>query len=203
MPRDCPNGVTFDEAKHVYTLDGRVVPGVSSIINPLVDYSAIPQATLDAAAERGRDVHTATHLDDLGILDEATVTDEVRPYLQAWRKFRAEKTPKWTRREAIVASRVHQFAGMLDCEGFIDQIRLVAEIKTTSQVYPAFGVQLCGYSIAAMETDGSHLGHTRVVIQLRADGTYLLHWYRDSHDHVAFLSMLNIYHWKAKHGLAR
>lgn len=203
MPRDCPDGVTFDEARHVYTLDGRVVPGVSSIIKPLVDYSAISQATLDAAAERGRDVHTATHLDDLGILDESTVSPEVAPYLMAWRKFRTEKRPKWTRRESIVASRTHQYAGTLDCEGVLDNLRVVGEIKTTSAVYPAFGVQLAGYSIALCEMTRTHSPQARVVIQLRADGNYRLHWYRDPADRAAFISMLNVYHWKGKHGLAR
>lgn len=42
------------------------------------------------ATARGTAVHEATALDDAGDLDEASVHEAVRPYLESWRKFRQE-----------------------------------------------------------------------------------------------------------------
>ena len=35
MPPDAPHGLTFNEARHTYTLDGRRVPGVTAIVGVL------------------------------------------------------------------------------------------------------------------------------------------------------------------------
>ena len=57
--------LTFDEASHTYRIDGQVVPGVTSVLKPLTDYSMVPPADLQAAADFGKAVHRACELDDL------------------------------------------------------------------------------------------------------------------------------------------
>ncbi|HOD97842.1 MAG TPA: hypothetical protein PLT63_03610 [Syntrophales bacterium] len=44
----------------------------------------------DWSRDRGSMIHLATHYDDMGELDEETLDPVIRPYLEAWRKFRKE-----------------------------------------------------------------------------------------------------------------
>ena len=51
--------VTFDEAKHAYTVDGKAVPSVTQLVAPLgADYDEpeddMLALTVEAAADRGR-----------------------------------------------------------------------------------------------------------------------------------------------------
>ena len=56
----------FDPVRHAYTLDGLPIPGVTSVIAPLNDFSAfIREGILAEAARRGTAVHFATELHDL------------------------------------------------------------------------------------------------------------------------------------------
>jgi hypothetical protein len=83
----------FDERTHTYTLDGSTLPSVTEILEAagLVDYSFIPPATRQMALDRGSAVHQATAFDDEGDLDEASVPDNIMPYIQGWRKFKQDE----------------------------------------------------------------------------------------------------------------
>lgn len=51
--------LAFDEQQHLYTLGGLVLPSVTQIMSPMSSmlYAAVPQAALDAAADRGTRAH--------------------------------------------------------------------------------------------------------------------------------------------------
>ena len=54
--------VTFDDAKHAYTVDGKAVPSVTQLVAPLgADYDEpeddMLALTVDAAADRGTTMH--------------------------------------------------------------------------------------------------------------------------------------------------
>lgn len=53
---------TFDAESHTYRINDEVVPSITGIIKPLVNYSMIPPAVLQKAADYGTAVHKAIEL---------------------------------------------------------------------------------------------------------------------------------------------
>lgn len=53
--------LTFDEASHIYRLNGDIIPSVSKLMEPLKDqcYGGISKRTLENAAIKGSAVHNS------------------------------------------------------------------------------------------------------------------------------------------------
>src|SRR5580698_1030198 len=77
----------FDAEHHIYRYDGRIVPGVTSVLEPLQMLQGVPWAVLEAAREFGQHVHLACHLWNQGILDVAALDPALIPYLRDWQLF--------------------------------------------------------------------------------------------------------------------
>lgn len=159
--------LAFDEATHTYTFGGRRVSSVTEILKPLNDYSAIPAAVLAVAADRGTRAHLATELDDAGTLDESTVADDIKPYLQAWRTFKSERSPVILDIELRVHNPTSNYAGTLDRLLSMDGDDWLIDIKTGAEIPGSVGPQTAAYK-AATGNDKLRRG----VVQLKGDGTY-------------------------------
>ena len=61
---------SFDAEKHQHKIGDVVVPGITTCINPLTDYSMINPDVLQAAADWGTAVHKTVELFCAGTLDE-------------------------------------------------------------------------------------------------------------------------------------
>ena len=107
----------FDPVAHRYTLDGIVLPSVTQILRGLDDFAHVPARVLEKARDRGTRVHSACSLDVLGTLDEATVDDEVAPYLAQFRRFPRESGFMPTLSECRVYDETLWYAGTLDLFG--------------------------------------------------------------------------------------
>lgn len=190
------SGLTFDEASHTYQFNGQVVPGVTSILSPLTDFSRVPPAVLEAASQFGKAVHRACELDDLGELDEAALDPALKPYLQAWRKFSAEHQVQWDVIEEPVYHITMRYAGTPDRFGLVNGVRTVVDIKSTAQLYPAVGPQLAAYANALLEPFA-----IRMAVQLKADGTYVAKAYKDPTDWPMFASLLTLRTWCKQHSI--
>lgn len=189
--------LTFQEDGHIYCYRGKVVPSVSDIIAAARDFAGINPEVLAAASDRGSDTHLATAFDDRGILDEATVSDVVRPYLEAWRKFMREHQPTWMYIEEPMYHKLMGYAGCPDRVGFLHDEFVVPDIKTCAQMHPAFGLQLDGYANLVEAHEG--IRPRRLCVQLKPDGNYVLHPYNDPLDRVVFQSMVTVRNWRSKH----
>lgn len=189
-------GLTFDEATHTYRFNGNVVPGVTSILSPLTDFSRVPPHVLHAASEFGKAVHLACELDDMNDLDEAALDPALTPYLQAWRKFSTEHEVEWTLIEHPVYHRALGYAGTLDRLGRVKGIATVLDIKSSAQLYPSVGPQLAAYQEAA-----EHPTVQRMAVQLKSDGTYTAKTYTDATDWPVFASLLTLRNWCARHDI--
>ncbi|MBR1525055.1 MAG: hypothetical protein IJ640_00145 [Prevotella sp.] len=80
------SAVHFDEVKHTYSLDGKILSGITSIIHKYIlpnMYSGISQAVLNKAAERGTRIHNLVQLWTMGILSEED-TAELQPFMDAY-----------------------------------------------------------------------------------------------------------------------
>jgi hypothetical protein len=190
---------SFDPVRHLYTLDGKVLPSVTQILAPLIDYSGVPPAVLERARRLGQAVHRMTELYDIDDLDMDNLAPELMPYLTAWIKFRAETgfTP-----EGIEEQHYHpalRFAGTLDRRGLIGGRPSVLDIKKMLVLGPIIGVQLAAYKELCIKK-GLPV-EDRYGLGLRNDGTYRLVPFTDKGDWPVFLSLLTIRNFEEKHGL--
>ena len=192
-----PPALHYDDATHIYTLDGAVLPHVTEILEAagFVDYSQVPESVLDAAKWRGSATHDACWFDDEGDLDESTLAEEVRPRLAAWRKvrdlfiFRAREKPVYHRvyRYACTPDRVGNEAAWLNNLA-------VVEIKTCAH-QPAAAIQLAAQAMCLPNGAAYH----RFAARLKPDGSYDLKEYplRDlRRDFDCFLAALSCWRWR-------
>lgn len=190
----------FDAERHEYWVGDRRLPSVSEVIQPLVDYSTVPEHRLEFARDRGTAVHLACHLDDLAQLDEGSVDEtHVLPRLMAWRKFKRDNEVEVSISERPMAHLKVGYAGTPD--KFIrlrvgrKRPRALLDIKNVAEMKPVVGVQLGGYELLGRE-NGEEVD-ARIGLQLRGDGTYRIHTYPS--EVVTFLSLLNLFSWRQKH----
>lgn len=203
------NTLAFDEATHTYTLNGAVVPHVTGVTDALAVYAGVPYHVLQAKAELGSAVHYATELDDDGDLDETSVPDEIRGYVQAWRSFRGETGFEVLANEHRVYSESYLYAGTLDRVGHFHALRgarkdtrVLIDLKTTYKLLPAVGPQTSGYMQAWNEMNPAAKVTRRYAVQLKADASYRLEELKELTDWSVFLSALVLFNWRARHGQA-
>lgn len=190
----------FNAAAHQYTKDGVLVPNVTGVLEPIIDYAGVPSSTLEFARALGTAVHIATELDDGDDLVEESVDPAVRPYLDAWRKFRHDTGFIPTSIEEQVFSSRHWYAGTLDRQGPSPENGddSLIDIKTTSKLMPSTGPQLAAY-MEAKNYRKSNKIKRRYAVQLKPDGTYRLQEYADKADFSVFLACLTLHNWSTNH----
>lgn len=210
--------LAFDVESHTYTLDGKPVPSVTTIIRALEReaLARVPAEILEWKRGLGQQVHMACQLDDEGDLHEGTLDERIVPYMRAWRAFRDDFGFRVRMNEQPLASRRYRFAGTVDRVGTItrpmavDRNRMyqgpaIIDLKTRLDLGDAIGVQLAGYQKLLAENnyqDDDAYGHAqtqlRVAVRLGADGKYEYRVYEDPEDHSCFQACLVQHHWMAK-----
>ena len=191
-------GLTFDEESHTYRFQGKLVPGVTTILKPITDFSAVPPNVLKAASDFGTAVHLACELDDLGDLDESQLDTALVPYLKAWRKFSDDHSVEWDLIEAPVYQPVFRYAGTLDRFGLVSGVKAVVDIKSSVQLYPSVGPQLAAYERALPV---GLAAQKRIAVQLKGDGTYSAKEYSEPTDWPLFCSLLTVRNWCTQHAI--
>lgn len=192
----------LDPVKHEYTLGGEKLPGVTAVLDQMVDFRFVKEADLERARQLGTAVHVACQLHDERRLDEATVHPVVAPYLAAYRRFIAEAKPEWHGIEELVYHEVHRYAGTLDRRGSLFGSKAVLDIKSGAPT-ATVGLQTAAYlealySRIAATADGCK----RYALYLRDDETYICEEVKTSraNDFRTFLSALNLYNWRKSNG---
>ena len=169
----------FDEEKHQYSVNGKVIPSVSEIIGPIT-YSnfRVQQNVVDQAAYRGTMAHSLTALYDMGVLeDESSLSQDEAFYLKAWRDFCHDYKPDWQYIELPLACRT--FAGTVDRIGIIDGKLAIVDIKTTSSMdrvhKVALDCQIAGYWDLCQLNDIDAKYWNSMGVQLKKDGSYVVY----------------------------
>ena len=161
---------------HKYVLaDGTKVPSVSEIIEPLskLVYGDIDTEVLAWAQMRGTAVHELTVKLDNERIAEAPY--ELSGYLEAYAKFLQEHKVRWIYTEKPFA-KDREYAGTIDRYGFVDDIRTILDIKTSSKItgknLVVYEAQLNLYRrmLEAHEEQVNRL----VILHLKKDGGYTL-----------------------------
>lgn len=171
--------IIFDEATHTYLVDGQEVPSVTTILKPLSDrgYGKISQSVLQYAANRGRAVHEALEVYDLG--GELEVTPETQGYIQAYLEWSEIYRPKWIGVEQIVYCESEGYIGTLDRIGTLNGTELaIVDIKTsqpTKEALVSVCLQTTAYELAycrSLMADYEIPTINRYGLFLNKDGTY-------------------------------
>lgn len=187
--------LTFDAERHEYRFLGAVVPGVTQVLQPLVDFSRVSRDVLEAKRDLGSRVHYACQLADENDLDEDSVEADVEPYLAAWRLFLRESGAVVVQNEMRVFDPMLQFAGTLDNVLLLDGKRWLVDKKTSISVPLAAGPQTAAYARALGDLSVTH----RAAVRLRPDGTYRFDALTDPDDWSAFMACLTLHRFKEKH----
>jgi hypothetical protein len=205
------DSLTFRSDTHTYYADGDIVPSVTQVLSPLVDYSMVPDFMLNYAADRGTQAHYACELFDGNDLEEETLDERLVPYLSAWKAFRRDSGFQIEANEQRLWNPRHRYAGTVDRVGILNGRRVVLELKTTSQLMPATAVQCSAYMWAFNESRPKpEQARGCVAVHLRPDGSYRLMVYSNPREHfAAFLALRYpeqpgseqvLEMWKLKHG---
>jgi hypothetical protein len=191
--------LTFDPVDHVYCYDGVQVPNVTSVLENvgIVDFSMVPHDTLEHAKKRGTAVHHATHLYDLENLNEDTLGEEVRPYLDAWKRFRIETGVVFIETEKVVFSEKYMYAGTLDRTAILFGGFGILDIKSGDSSGAA--IQTAAYDLAYNEKRKSvDRARKRWTVSLNKNGKYKVAEHTSKTDKSVFLSALSVYNYKCR-----
>lgn len=183
----------FDEAQHLYKVEGHYCLSTSDIISlaGLSDYGSVPASVLENARNRGTNLHKAVHYFEEGDLDLSDLPDDIQPYLQAYMKFRVERDfePIAPQERAIVYEHeiTEQMIGStIDLRGTVQGKLYIVDPKTTypnsgaakKQTWLRWRMQLQSYweatlvdepfwsSVTAAEPAG------KAILHLKKDATY-------------------------------
>jgi len=203
-----PPAFVFDAETHTYTLDGRRLISLTEALH-VAGFISGEEWFTEEARLRGSAVHAACWYFDERDFNESTLDPRIRPYLDAWKRFReesgwaAENTDESGRDTSIKEEPLWSFEGFAttpDRVGELGGHPTILEIKTGLES-PWHGPQTAGQAIARSERTGRAL-HTlrRYGVYLRNDGTYRLRPKTDRGDYAAFRAALTVALWKGLHG---
>jgi len=186
-------GLVFDPERHAYILDGRVIPSVTQILT--AEGIINGQWYTEDGRRRGGHVHLALRYLDEGRLDEDSVTDEVRPYLEAWQRFISETGFICLQIEQPFADRNLGFAGTPDRVGWMDGDKTLSiiDIKTGAPE-PWHALQTAAYAVGLGKRTAR-----RWSVYLKANGSYRLVQHRANDDINAWLGLVSVHNWKLKY----
>jgi len=170
--------IEFNEEKHIYTIDGRVIPSVTDICSPITadHYGSINSAVLEMASRRGTAVHEATELIDLGSMPDDD--PEIDGYVNAYLDFLLDYNPKWEYIEWVGHYKGEydglEFCGTVDRAGRVGDEFWVLDIKTTASPTKENYIATCCQTRAyEMMLETNHLCK-RKILYLKKDGSYRL-----------------------------
>lgn len=143
-----PKGFSFDEAAHVYSVDGRTIPGVTGILSAAGVVTGQEWFTPEAR-ERGIAVHALAELELKDELDTDDLDERLRPYLFWFREWRERVKPAPLMLEQCVYFRdnlsTFEWAGRVDLVGCLKGHVAVVDFKTNNR--PAWaGLQIAAYA---------------------------------------------------------
>jgi hypothetical protein len=176
--------------EHIYTVNGGIVPGFTEIatVMKLVNYWNKDPWYM----ERGRAVHSATYLLDMGKLDWTTVDPRIEGFLEAYENFKRNMGITWQLREAKLYHRWAHYCGTLD--GALPELW---DIKTGE----GDPIQLEAYA-ELMRANGYNPGFRGNMLNLHEDGKYSITMHRfDRVLRNIWLNAVNVYHYRKMKGL--
>lgn len=167
----------FEEKKHIYILNGQVLPSVTTIMRPLDNalYQGIDEEVMKMAANRGTKVHNAVENYVLyGIED---IDQKYSGYFKGFLKFWKEQKPLPLATESRLYHKILRYAGTADLPCVINGKRVLIDYKTSAAINKMLtGVQLEAYA-KAYESHGFKFDE-KAIVHLKNDGSYQMVRYK-------------------------
>ena len=139
----------FEEASHIYLLNGLEIPSVTSVMEPLsrYEYSRVDERTLDTAAHRGTAIHNSIeNWIKFGLED---VDPEFQGYMDGFLEWWNLRKPEVIGSEVRIYHKLMRYAGTADMVAIIDGKLNLIDFKTTYRLIEKnCRVQLEAYSQA-------------------------------------------------------
>jgi hypothetical protein len=162
----------FIEQTHTHTIGGSIVPGVTTVLKPLYNFSAVPEHILKAACSFGTAVHSTIELYCTGCLDIDALDPLLRPSLDGFKHWlnSVHLAESDFIAEVPMGNSTLMYGGIPD---LILDGRLIIEIKTRKCNHLTDSIQT-----AAQEDLWKHNGGSRIkeyerrVLYLAPDGQY-------------------------------
>lgn len=189
---------TYDPQLHTYYLDDQMVPGVTDLLDPLSDYSNVPEFMLQQAADRGTAVHAAC-ADWVNGHHTQGLTSEIAAYWGAFRKWWAEQGFDMCAGIQPVSERplLHsklKYAGTPDI--IFDGIAVI-DIKTRKYNKKTDPLQLAAYENLWTANGGRRCEYKHYVLELHNDETYKLVTANNRQAWSKFRFLLD-HHWRCR-----
>lgn len=161
--------VTLDPETHIYSvdIDGKIIHpiGFSKLCN---DYGLIPNYFGDPwFGQRGVAIHKGTELIDKDDLDWDTVNGEIKPFLEAYMKFKEETKMTFGHIEVPLYHPQWNFCGTLD------RFLPLLDLKS-GQGYP---IQLAAYG-ELLRAHDINPGSECFMLSLKENGNYSLQTFK-------------------------
>lgn len=195
--------LSFDEARHIYKLNGFDIPSVTTTMKPLSDdvYGSIDKDVLGKAAARGTAVHNAIeNYIKFGIED---IPPEHKGYFEAFKRWYVEHDVHPFGNEVRLYHKGLMYAGTADMIASVDGVDTLVDFKTSAEVQGALcGVQLEAYDKAIQSHTGKCLDR-KAILHIKKDGTYRMIEYKpnDIECWRVFTALLTVRNYKIKNKL--
>lgn len=195
----CP--LEFDPAEHRYTLHGKRVPGVTTILQELGLYPEYPPDPRYRA--RGSAVHAAAKLFMEGRFDRERSGPGLRGYIDSLQGFLSASDFRPKHLERAIWSESWRCAGTLDLHGGLQGVNTLVDLKTGAPAMAA-RLQTAAYVLMLKECAGIETVR-RFTVQLYPDGSpgrpeEHLDLARDIRN---FLSAASVWHLRQEFGVAK
>lgn len=138
--------IEFDEAKHEYKVDGKILPSVTTITSILsnLEYKEIDPEILKKAGEKGTAVHKA--IENYIDWNDYELEEKYEPYMIQFKK--ALKLEKFETIKTEFKLTNNEICGTLDNMSELNGKRIIIDYKTTATIHKKLlEAQFGGYKI--------------------------------------------------------
>lgn len=164
-------GLVFEENKHIYKLNGSILPSVTTLMRSLSNevYGQIDEEILKNAAERGTAIHNAVqNFIDFGIED---IPEKYKGYFDAFLAFWRDYRPVPVATEMKMYHKTLRYAGTIDFLCLIDGELYLIDFKSSSKIEKLLtAVQLEGYS-EGLKSHSLQIDK-KAILHLKSNGKY-------------------------------
>lgn len=187
--------LSFEEAKHIYRLNGTEIPSVTTLMKPLSNafYRDIDPGILERAAQRGTAVHNAC--ENFALYGIEDICPAYAGYFAGFLRWWEENNPVVLATENRVYHKILRYAGTSDLVCLLDDLVTMIDYKTSAQV----NTKLCAIQMESY--DRAHESHgfkidRRIILHLGKNGTAKpVEFCRNAKNWSVFSSLLTIHNY--------
>lgn len=169
--------LNFEEKRHIYTIDGQILPSVTTVMRPLDSevYRGIDENVMKMAANRGTAIHNA--VENYALYGIEDIEPEYRGYFDGFLRFWDENNPEPLATESRMYHKFLRYAGTADLPCVIGGKKVLIDYKTSAEVNKMLtGVQLEAYA-KAYSSHGFRFDE-KAIVHLKNDGSYQMVRYK-------------------------